>query len=349
MSTTIATPVTFLVPRSLTWDKLCALYLSVRITFPEHIGTIPSELIKKGLFDIHFHGDPNRPDTFIDIDVIVDYKTTKHGSATAKVAFDGNLTDWTVTRLVQLVNQNNRDGKLKQVEHSFVQLIRDRFSVGTGNPSKARRVATVDLFWPVMNIFFQACGTGDGKLAMTAMDNPFTLAAFAELCQLANADSAQVETWTSALVREFERADDLQEFALERAAEIEAFEFDVPLYSNAAVAKGHFIESDNTRLASEYLSTHADVMVLVVRRSNGNVAIFCRGAQVFDDLYRELERLEPALWHHETRFASPMLLNGSGSRHAPATGIYRDPLIALIQRYHQHRSRKYQERRPQNS
>lgn len=344
MSTsTVPQKVTFLVPRTLTWDKLCALYLWVRHFFPDRIFWSFSELIRLGLADIFFDGDGERPAGAIDVDVLRDYKKSGHGSATEKVAQEQGLMNVPGVRcLVQLLDKNNRTGNLKSGEKSLVALIREFFNVGTENPSRERRIKTIDFMWPAVEAYFEACA--DHMADVEGLKNPFTLATFQELCDLGNVESSRTQIFLERFQQMFESAGNLREGAKERAAEIKAGEFDVPLYPGVGSVKGHLIESDNTRIASEYFKAHenGEPAVLVVRRKGGNVAIFCRGVQNFSDLYVELEAREPGRWYLETRNPSPMLLNGSTSRHAEPTKLRKDELVALIQKHYQHRTRKDQ-------
>lgn len=327
--------IVFLGPRTFTWDKLCALYLQVRSHVPDKTFWSFSEAMQAGL-NICFDGE-ERPEKFVDIDVIRDYKKTGHGSATEKVVRD-NLIDLPgAERLVVLLNQNNQDGLMKSVPNSLVWLIREFFNVGAENPSHDRRIKTIDAMWPAIEMYFVACSVDEERVSR--INNPFTLESFKTLCTIAQADAADVALWVDCYEHMFTAATKKRAEAKQRAAEIVPEVFNV-YQTDGRSGVGHYIQSDNTRIASEYLRGHRDVAVLVVRRRSGNVAIFCGGSQDFDDLATELDRVDPGRWYLETRNPSPQLLNGSGTRSVVPTVLSKATLITLIQTHYRHRPRQ---------
>lgn len=326
--------VVFLVPRTLTWDKLCALYLQVRSHVPDKTFWSFSDAMQAGI-NICFD-EEERPTKFVDVDVVRDYKQTGHGSATERVVKD-NLIDLPGTEhLVKLLNKNNNDGLMKSVPNSLMWLIREFFNVGAEDPSHGRRVKTIDAMWPAVEVYFAACSVDEERV--NEMSNPFTLESFKTLCRIAQADTKDVALWTSCYEHMFTAAIKKRAEAKQRATEIVPEVFNV-VQTDGRSGIGHFIQSDNTRIASEYLKSHRDVAVLVVRRRSGNVAIFCGGSQSFDDLATELDRVDAGRWYLETRNSSPQLLNGSGTRSVPPTVLSKATLITLIQTHYRHRPR----------
>lgn len=326
--------VVFLVPRTLTWDKLCALYLQVLLHCPNRRFGSFSEVMQAGVADICFDGE-NRPEKFVDVDVIRDYKRSGHGSATERVAQEHGLLDLPgVSHLLQLLNKNNSNGFLKSFPESFVWLIREFFNVGAENPSRDRRIKVIDTMWPAVEMYFAACEVDEA--AVTAMKNPFTVESFEKLCDIAQVGEMQIVYWVSRYQSMFASAKKQGVVAQQRALDIVPETFTV---TGSVPGVGHVIESDNTRVAGQYLRENPDVAILMVRRRNGNVAIFCTGRQNFNALHAELERLEPSVWYLETRNPSPMLLNGSTSREAAPTKLSKKMLVELIQSNHRHTPR----------
>lgn len=325
------------VPRSLTWDKLAALYWMCRSLFPIKRVWKFSDLMTTGLVDIHFNGDPNPPEGAIDIDARYDYKHTGHGSATEKVVEDRDLFDQPgVRHAVDLLNENNGSGFLKSFDNSLVWLIREFFNVGAEIPSRERRIQVIDFMWPAMEVYCLAAQADEE--AVEKMRNPFTLSSFSELCEMADVSGEMKDGFVQRFEAMFAEAKRRKNVAVQKAGEIETETFTL----TDSAAQGHIIRSDNTRIAAEYFKAHRDdenLGVLVVYRRSRNVAIFCRGTQSFEDLFLELDRLEPGIWFLDTRNPSPMLLNGSTSRAALPTELPKKRLIELIQTYYRHSSK----------
>lgn len=336
--------VVFLVPRSLTWDKLCALYLAVEVFIRRH-GWSFKELLGLGLFDITFDGDDNIPNDAIDIDTRVSYKEQGVRSATEKVITDHQL-DWPgVAHLVRILGVNNATGTLRNDEGSLVLLIRELFNVGAEKPSRQTRLDVINRMWPVVEAYFLAAQANEGKVS--AMANPFTLVNYERLLCLAAVPSPVIQERIADIERAFKLVTDRQDASKIRAVTMPFDTFDVPIMGTSSKGRGYFAESDDTRFAGLHLKEHGETLVLIVRRRNGNVAIFVRGEQDLAILAQALNDIEPSLWFHENRGGegrSPMLLNGSTSRHAEPTRLSKPELIRMVQQHHRHISRQGQKR-----
>lgn len=328
----------FLVPRSLTWDKLCALYLAVAV-FVRQRGWSFKELLGTSQFDIAFDGDSDIPADAIDLDTRKSYKDYGVGSATEKVVTDHQL-DWPgVGHLVRILGVNNATGNLRNDDGSLVLLIRELFNVGAEKPSRQTRLDVVNRMWPVVEAYFLAAQANENKVS--AMANPFTLANYEHLLTLAGVAPSVIRTRVADLERASETVADRQDASRSRAVNMPLDSFEVPILGTTSKGRGHYVVTDDTRYAALHFKQHGDSLVLIVRRRNGNAAIFCRGQQDFTVLHQALEEMEPGLWFHENRGEgrSPMLLNGSTSRHAESTKLSKPELIRSVQQNHRHVSR----------
>lgn len=334
----------FLVPRTLTWDKLCALWIAVAVFFRQRNKSF-KELLSTDLFDIAFDEDSNIPSDVIDIDTRKSYKDYGIGSATEKVVRDHNL-DWPgVEHLVRILGVNNATGNLRNDKGSLVLLIRELFNVGAEKPSRQARIDIIERMWPVVQAYFWAAETDEA--VVVGMNNPFTLTNYERLMQLARLDAATIRSRKEAMARAFEVVKSRQDTSKARAVTMPLDTFDVPIMGTSSKGRGYFAESDDTRFAGLHLKEHGETLVLIVRRRSGNVAIFVRGEQDLAILAQALNDIEPSLWFHEDRGGegrSPMLLNGSTSRHAEPTKISKPELIRLVQQHHRHVSRQGQKR-----
>lgn len=340
MSSAVSKKIVFLVPRSLTWDKLCALYLAVAV-FVRQRGWSFKELLATEQFDVVFDGDSNVPVDAIDIDTRVSYKEQGVGSATEKVVADHQI-DWPgIAHLVRILGVNNATGNLRNDEGSLVLLLRELCNVGAEQPSRQARLDVIERMWPAVEAYFFAAAVDEE--AVQAMDNPFTLRNYESLLELIGEVPPVFHPRVADMMKAFSLVKGRQDASKVRATNMSLEAFDITIVGTTVKGKGHFVETDDTRYAALHFKQHYDSLVLIVQRRSGNTAIFCRGPQNFTVLYQALEELEPGLWFHENRGGegrSPMLLNGGTSRHAEPTKLKKAELIALVQKHHRHMSRK---------
>ncbi len=335
-----ATQPQVVVPKTLTWDKMSALYVWTTFGVPGQLRWFDEVLVR---FEDEFESPDAIPADMDDIDVRVKYNAgNEFGSATEAVATQLGLTRMHgMPRLIELLGANNRTGYLKSDQGSLVWLIRAMYEVSHNVDPFEHRRNVIRLFWPVMATYF-AAATSTDEQAISAIGNPFTLNGYQELIAIAGGgDDARLHL--AQLNNAFESARRRQEQANGRAAAIEARTFQVPLYRNPGNGVGHMIETDDQRVAGQYLRDHSDIVMLVVRKRTGHFAIFVRGRQDLTVLVSALEAVEPGRWFYDTRPMSPLLLNGSSSRDAVASDLKPGQLIELIQTHHQHRSRRFQE------
>jgi hypothetical protein len=316
------------VPTTTTWDKFSALYLYLvyvlrRPFTPELVAFEDDQFIS--------------PDVY-DIDARLKYTAEKdgqgkqkYGSATHRVAIQERIGQLPgVLELVGMLNQNNRDGFLRDADGSLVRLMREMPTVGHNVSFRDHRLSVIRLFWPVLETYFAVAERDPSFVDRT--ENPFTLDGYATMLGALGRTEDQIRAALEPIKEGFRKARVRTRQAHERANAKDPVIFTVTRTDGSFVS-GHFIESDDMRIAGPYLRSHS-LAVLVIRRSTGNYAVYCKGRQSFDALHAVLELAEPGLWHHFTpEGKSPQLLNGSGSRTRPPSTITPSRLIELIQRH----------------
>jgi len=230
---------TFLVPKSLTWDKLTALYMQVYCV----LGRMESwkDVLASGI-RIVFEDDTNIPQEAIDVDVRQKYTASngQYGSATDRVVQAYALTeDPGVAHLVRLLNENNRNGFLKDEAFSLVALIRALF---TSHHTVERRFRVIEQLWDVVGIYLTACDEHADEVESWA--NPFVLPKVERMCELAHWPAAQ----TAALLEQirlcfqYTKAD--KEQAAEKAEDLKALRtFDVRCNGNVNTVTGNYIRT----------------------------------------------------------------------------------------------------------
>ncbi|MDD5566739.1 MAG: hypothetical protein PHH01_00940 [Patescibacteria group bacterium] len=329
-----------MVPKTLTWDKLTALYIYVVY----HLKLALSEVVVR--FEDEFPDHGSIPEGVYDLDVVRKYNADgRCGSATQRVVQECGLAAIPgMAELVEVLNENNRTGFLKNRPNSLVWLLREVYEAGHNVPFSEHRMNVVRMFWPVQEAYFQAAREHDDMV-----QQPLTLDGYAALLQLNGCPAEEIAERRSQLEREFERARNGRERAREKVESIQPTRtFWISLYQSSKSAEAHLIQTDDQRLPREYLREHM-VPLLVVRKRSGNYAIFVRGHQDLLPLYQALVALEPGIWFHDTRPDSPLLLNGSSSRMAPTSKLVPAQLIELIQGNYLHRTRRFQEKLRQRS
>lgn len=337
--------VNFLVPRSPTWDKLCALYLLVRhYLLPNSRVWNLKDLVTAGHVCIFFEKDDmtDVPANVVDVDVRHKYNKDGFGSATERVVHLCDLELPGLERLVTIINSNNKTGYLARQQGGLPWLIREMNNIGTDEPSETRRLQVIYLLWPAVELYFTTCEDDEEEKWVTTMANPFSMS---NIREMTIADQPHREKWLACLNKAIRRVQDLYLEAWEEAERIrsKAVVFPVSMRTDGGqlrICEGHFITTDKTRVPSMYFKRYPEVMLLVNRRSNGNVAIFCRGKQDFESLYRALVVLESEdQWYLQETQHSPCLLNGSTSRARARTNLSRPKLIELIQQHFVHNPR----------
>ncbi|MEX0649411.1 MAG: hypothetical protein WD200_00230 [Candidatus Andersenbacteria bacterium] len=328
----------FLVPRTLTWDKLTALFLAVwQLT-----GRMPwkfSELLCEGIAELFFEDEKKIPGDVVDIDVREKYHG-RGGSAAEIVAKGFNAPG--LDRALSLIGINNKTGCLKTDEQSFVALIRECYKVGGENPSLIKRIAVIDLLWPCLVIYFRAAAQNEA--VVKELHNPFTLPALRKMLELCPDIGGQSK---ENLLAELENQFEVQQRAADRAAEkvtrIKPAKVFKVEGQNGPGVEGHVLKADDMAIPAAYFRQDdtKQMGVLVMVRTSGNMAIFCRGQQNFGPLFAALVAEDaPDRWHLEKRPSSPQLLNGSGSRAAERTTLTLNRVVELIQEHHHHQSQR---------
>jgi len=334
---------TFLVPQSLTWDKLCALFIHMWAAD----GAMPPAALLNHLkvrgHRICFQDEGDVPEDCVDVDVIEPYNRDQRiGSATEKAVDMYGLDDLPgASRLIELMNANNRTGYLKESDHSLVALIRELNKVGTAHPSIERRLHDVAMLWIAVRVYFLASDIEPESVAR--LSNPFTVKNMVLLMGKIGVADQAIIAFQAHLDNAFAKTDNATNKAQEKALSIQPvcrFAVKVKDRLGQHVA-GHVIQTDDTRVPAQYMREHLEVCVLVNLRRSGNVAIMCRGEQDFTLLFEALEGRDPGRWYlFQKQGRSPMVLNGSTSRSAPPTQISLSELVTMIIAHHEHRSRR---------
>ena len=329
------------VPETLTWDKLCALYVMTVSRLHTTLDNI--ELI----FEDELKGQLV-PSGVLDIDVRKKYHELGYGSATDVVATIYSLTDVPgMNHLLAILAKNNGSGYLKDYPQSLVALIRKMYEVAHNVPWHEHRVQVIRLFWPVMETYF-ATAHKDLDFVEVA-EQPFSFRDYELMLHIARAEGSLTRRdndHLDELLRAFEKAATRDAQATERAQSIVPTEFGVRVQGGGS-AQGHLITTDDSRLSAKYFRERQGFVVLVTRTRDGNAAIFVRGDQNLKPLYDELDRREPDIWYlkvPDVPGKSPMILNGSDSKKQPPTQLTDSDLMTIIGRHFIHTPRSQRER-----
>lgn len=331
------------VPKSLTWDKLSALFVhvvgllqtgleNVRIRFEDEfpVGQIPTELV-----DIDVRLPYNR-----ELDPQTGQKL--YGSATERIAKLNDLLGTPgMINLVGMLAKNNATGNLKDTPRSYVALIRQMYEVGRNVDFATHRHQIVELFWPVVETYFTA--SAHNQAAIDGLPNPFSDAGYQSMAEIAGVD---ISAHLADLNRAFEKAAVRKDQTVDRSASVEGRQFVIKGHNSSAHFLGLLVETDDSRMASQIFRDRDDAKLVVTRKRDGHYAILVRGRQDLRALSAALNQMEPNLWFLDERpmerGGSPLLLNGSTSRSAVASALKPTELMGYIQEKFCYRTRKQQ-------
>ncbi|MBU0707169.1 hypothetical protein KKG41_02245 [Patescibacteria group bacterium] len=328
------------VPKTLTWDKLTALYIYVVYVLKQPLSEVGVH------FEDEYQNHGSIPGGVYDLDVVQRYNMSgRFGSATERVASNHDLMEEVpgMRHLVSILNRNNRTGCLKGQQQSLVWLIRELYEAGRNVDFRQHRLSVIDLFWPVLDTFFKAAH--ECEPAVEALSETLTLGGYTKLMHLAKVSDDEITQRLGQLKAGFQKARAAWERSRTKASTVQPeHAFNVSVYRMPdSEADAHMVVSDDTRLPREYLRAHGEVRLLVIRKRSGHYAIFVRGRQILERLHVILEEREPGRWFHDTRPDSPLLLNGSSSRAAVASDLKPLELIRLIQDNYRHRTHRDQQ------
>jgi hypothetical protein len=327
-ATAVSTVVSFLVPKTLTWDKLCALWCAIYVKFGPEVSSDD--------YRICFEDEDGVPKDAIDVDVRSPYNRIEDlGSATERVARDAGLTNENlpgIELLVHLLEVNNRTGCLKDGNRSIVDLIRGLYEVPRNLPPREYRIWVVTLLMQCVETYFDACAKALNQVE--AMENPFSMTSFERMLELAGVSDEEL---IDVLDDQFKKVKRHRQAVFEKAGKIRPNRiFFVGVVESGKTMACHLIVTDDVEVARAYWKQNRRVGVLVIRNRKGNVTIQCNGPQSFEKLQGALVAREPNLWFLDQRPSSPQIHNGSASRAVAPTRIRESELLDLIQQNYKH-------------
>lgn len=330
-------PSKVLVPLTLTFDKLCALY--VYVTFVEN-KRLDDMLI---MFEGEFGNTNDISKEIFDIDVRRPYnRDQRYGSALEKLVRQFNVKKQGLELLIRMVNENNETAYLKRMENSFVELIRILYEVGHNKEATEYRRQVLADMWPIITTYFAAVAKDEVAVRnrLNRQHDIFTLDGYDWLMRQAGLKPRQVENEHERFEHLFEKANVRDERAQQRAHEVKPEHvFDLKRFDGNGTVTGHLIISDDKRIASYYLEKHQEIHLLIVKRRSGHHAIFVRGRQLLGDLVEVLNEREPEKWYLFKPDERPILFNGGSSRYAEPSVIAPLELIKIVQEHYLHMTR----------
>lgn len=317
----------YLLPRQPKLDKLAALYLLVQYVAKTSLDQVT----------VLFYDGQAPNGVFVDVDALHDYKVEGFGSAAERVVKQHpELLDVPgMQYFVDLFNFNNKFGRLKnRFEDNFFNLINDWPRV-PHSCSKSEHMLRImrDLF-PVFTFYFECAAKAPDRIEYNR--NPFCLDGLMRMLDRICPKPEQLESALRTVARledNFDLTDRADERTRDAARRIKP---ELEFFINAVdgVKKTAAVyRSDDTRLVRQMWTVRPDLGVLVMRRRTGNTAIFVRGSQDLTALYAALEQVEPGLWHHERRYKSPFIANGSESRDVETTKLTPTALSELVMQH----------------
>lgn len=331
-------PVKVLVPLTLTFDKLCALYVYVTFVLGKELDDM---LI---MFEAEFGKTSQISKEIFDIDVREPYnRDGKYGSALEKVVRQFNVKKQGLELLIRMVNLNNETAYLKRMRHSFVDLIRVLYEVGHNTETTEYRRQVVADMWPILTTFFAAVANNEGAVRdrLNRQHDIFTLDGYDWLQRTAGVTRRTIENEHERFERMFEKADVREGQARKRGAELKPeYVFDLERHDRNGTVTGHLVISDDKRIATHYLASHQEIHLLIVKRRSGHHAIFVRGRQLLHDLAQALSEREPERWYLFKPDEQPILFNGGSSRHAEPSQLAPKELINIVKKHYTHMTRE---------
>lgn len=258
-----------------------------------------------------------------------DKKYHKIGSSAAEVELMSSETrsGRVIKRLVELINDNNKTGNLKNRRYSIAKLVRDAYHVMNGGDVSQGLVFEHCL--DVVNAYF----TDQSRRAWDSLSNP-EYAALKALWDGLNVSEKEVLDFTIPLYfkqlfmsgRSAEEIISKIDWWIDKAKRIEArraavkgAEYKVCPFKIQGRAAGlvHVTDYFEAEEVPYKLFGNADLALslLIIRDENGHAHIkssFRFPGINLDKLFELMDKAEPGLWYLEKRFkAGPMIMNGS--------------------------------------
>jgi hypothetical protein len=278
-----------------------------------------------------------------------DKKYHQLGSSAAEVEINASETrdSRTLRHLVDLVNNNNKTGDLKNRRHSIAKLVRDAYHVMNGGSDSQEVV--FDHGMDVVNAYFfdhsrRAWDTlsapehaalkelWDGFNVTEKEILDFTLPLYFKQLFTSGRSAKEIVDKISWWINKAERVAACRATAKEKA-------YYPAIFDTQGVRAGILRVEDYFEAEEAPNKLFGDkalgLSVLIIRNELGQVHIKssfrCPGIN-FDKLFKFLNSMEPGMWYLETRFkAGPMLMNGSRQFTGMAsTHFSDDDLIKLV-------------------
>lgn len=264
------------------------------------------------------------------------------------------------TEMVGIINSNNRNGELKALPFSLARLVREVWVIGRLRDNgfddllraaglEVETVKTYDhatminRFVGIVDVALNVAANPDPKrekkgrelikknfpTLMSCGFRPFTLAWHLANMYTAGQHGRTVVAEGRFWLSVFEAAKD------NHAQEGEAVVATTEGFDLSRGWRGLVMATENRRVVGDAFNKRTGVAVIISQNADGNVGILTfEAAQVdLSRVARELEKIEPGLWHFETRYKSDMVLNGSESRGRPATKIEMKKIIEIVKKY----------------
>ncbi|MFH0952313.1 MAG: hypothetical protein V1838_03945 [Patescibacteria group bacterium] len=320
-------------PKTLTWDRMCELFLLVQEVWNTTLNNVvlwfEDELGTEGKF----------PDGIYEIGVPQKEGGKRYGSATEKIADVYNINIPGISELIRLMNKNNQTGYLKNYSQSLVLLIRRAYEVAHCESQFGHRQSVIEAFWPVVYSYFFACRKGEEAVQALLANNDavFTFKGYAELMRIEGRTETNIQDRLVSIRKIFQKVEKRQEQTEERARTIAKTSFIIMAEGSSGQVEGHVIRSDDNMIGHIYLKTWLEAMVLVVHSRSGHMALFFREGQDPSVLLKVLQDEEPGKWFDGRHYNKPIILNSSASKDAAPTAHTETTIINRIQRYYRYR------------
>lgn len=274
------------------------------------------------------------------------YHTQGVGSATEYVARALNIALGErpeVRRLVDLINENNRTGKLKGYNLSIAWLVRELYEIADYGYPEYTPEEVVTRAKHVVHTFLVADKTAGGQTIPGEEEIQRLQAEFPELCEQTRVcnfapftigryirdlwrsgqyTQSQISIWVRWWLTGWDRVRRIMDAAEAEARTMSRYDF------RAGGLRGRAIRSDD-KFVVRAAARMCDV--LITRNDAGHSAVLTRGLNV-SALAAELERREPGFWHHGEN--AGQLVNGgliySGQE---PTKLNVDELVKLVRAF----------------
>jgi hypothetical protein len=248
------------------------------------------------------------------------------GSSAAQVEKLSSTTESGVifNRLVELVNENNRTGFLKNPRHSIAKILRDAYHVM--NSGSASQEVVFDHGMDVVNAFFfhqnkrewdslfsdpqylELKELWKGFAVMEEEVVPFTVPLYFKQLFMSGRSEQEINTKIGWWLYKVKSISKHREVAKEKKYRL--YDFAVQNKRVGIIHVGNYFEA---AAATYQFVGSGRLAVGIIGDERGHVHIQTSIRHKVDvaDLFAYLNEVEPGLWYYEQRFRAKMILNGS--------------------------------------